>query len=99
LTKLTNVDDKSKKYIEVGDQDSKIKKAFDLVLLIAKSKKITVVAVELMKKFLDTYSDIIQAYDKQNKDIYVSRIKDAIQSSITMIDKETNLKNKMNILK
>jgi len=90
--------DTSKRFIELDAMDTKIKKAFDLVILISKSKKITVITAELIQSFINIYNDIISKYDKENKQIYGSRLKDSLQASMLNLDEMTKLKRKMNIL-
>lgn len=89
----------SKRYIQSDDMDSKIKKAFDLVIAISTSKKMTINAIELMQKFIEVYSEIIIKYDKENKDIYSSRFKDAMEKSLYFVGEVTKLKEKMGVLK
>jgi len=86
-------------YIKSDDVDSKKKKAFDLLLLTAKSKKITFTTVEKIQEFLKIYKEIITEFDTQNKEIYNSRFNDAIALALKNIDKITEFKNKMNILR
>ena len=85
-------------YIQESDMDSKKKKAFDLVLLIAKSKKITFKTVDEIQKFIQTYTPIIQAYDTEYKEIYTSRFSDAITLALANMQTMSNLKAKMDIL-
>jgi len=88
----------SKRYIEIDDMDSKIKKSFDLVISIASHSKITVVAVELIQDFITLYDDVIAKFDKDNKQIYESKLKDALSRAIGNIGEMSDLKRKMNIL-
>ena len=94
----TKNEETSKRYIELDDMDSKIKKAFDLVILLSKHKKMTVVAVELMQNFLELYDDIILKYDTDNKQIYALKIKDAIKIAIETINIRSSLQNEDNVL-
>ena len=88
----------SKRYIEIDDMDSKIKKGFDLVISIASHAKITVVAVELIQEFITLYDDVITKFDRDNKQIYESKLKDALQRAINNISEMADLKRKMNVL-
>jgi hypothetical protein len=87
-----------KRYIESDDMDSKIKKAFELVLAIAGHKKITVVVIEQIQEFMNIYSDIIIKFDRDNKQIYSSRLKKAISQGITTVNSMTVINTKMKIL-
>jgi len=99
LNKLVTPDSKTKNYyLQADDMDSKKKKAFDLVLSAAKNKKVNVVTVELIQKFMEVYKEIIANYDKEHKEIYESRFNDAIELALTNITQKTALKNKMDIL-
>jgi hypothetical protein len=99
MLKLTKEDSKNGcYYIKADDMAVKKKKAFDLVILIAKSKKITVVSIELIQKFVEQQRDIIEAYDKEFKEIYTSRFKDAITSALATIETLSQLQTKMNTL-
>jgi len=96
VKKLLIVDEKtSKRYIEIDDMDSKIKKGFDLILSILNHKKISVVAVELVQKFIDLYSDVLIKYDTENKDIYASRLKDASGVAIKNINTKTEVSKRI----
>ncbi len=99
MNRLIIQDKKTKEYyIKSDDMDSKKKKAFDLVLLIAKNKKISLVAIEQIQKFVLLYKNIITLYDKENKDIYASRFVDAIKFALASIAEKAALKNKMDLL-
>ncbi len=99
MQRLTTEDEKSKKYyLKADDMDSKKKKAFDLIIAISQNKKINFVTVELIQKFVEIYSDIIEQYDTEHKEIYSSRFVDAVNVALANIDKKVVLQNKMNIL-
>ena len=99
LRKLMDKDEKtSKRYIESGDMDSKIKKAFDLILVIATHSKITVTIVEQIQEFIELYKDIIVKFDTENKQIYASKLKDALVKSIDNVAQKAKLDHKMKVL-
>lgn len=95
---VTKNDETSKYYISADDMESKIKKGFDLVLMIAKHKKITVSTVEYIKEFLNVYEEILNTYDTTNKQIYTMRIKEALDNAVNSINGMAELKRKMNLL-
>lgn len=95
---LTQHGDSSKRFLEVDDADVKIKKAFDLVIMIAKSKKITIETVEMISNFIELYADLIEKYDKQNKDIYKNKLKDALALALANMEKITELKRKSAVI-
>jgi hypothetical protein len=94
----TKNEETSKRYIEIDDMDSKIKKAFDLVILLSNHRKITVVAVELMQNFLELYDDVILKYDTENKQIYASKLKDAVKIAIENINKMSIIQKENSVL-
>jgi len=99
MQRLTTEDMHTKKlYIQSDDMDSKKKKAFDLVLTIAQHKKINLEVVELIQKFSEIYKDIIDAFDREYKEIYNSRFVDAIHLGLANINKKRALANKMRLL-
>jgi hypothetical protein len=99
MKKLTLEDVQSEqRYLHIDDMDTKIKKAFDLVLLIAVHKKISVKTVEYIQEFLEVYKEIIQSFDTRNKQIYGSKLSDALKTAINGVNAIEELKNKMKIL-
>jgi len=99
LEKLIKKEKESDKhYINSDDMDSKKKKAFDLVLTVMSNKKINIQSVELTQKFLEVYQELINEYDREHKEIYLSRLKDAIANAVVMIGIVSDMTNKMNVL-
>ena len=98
VKKLITVDDKTlKRYIEPDDMDSKIKKGFELIISILVHKKVTVVAVERVQIFIEMYSDILTKYDADNKEIYASRLKDAVKTAIKNIETKAEVSKKIRV--
>ena len=95
---LVSKDSKNKRFIENDAMDSKIKKAFDLVLIIAKNKRMNIDIVELIGTFIELYTDIITKYDRDNKQIYASKLKDAAKNSLATMQTMTDLNHKMKVL-
>jgi hypothetical protein len=87
-----------KLYIQMDDMDQKKKKAFELIFLISKSKKITIETVELMQKFTVLYVDIIKKFDQDYKEIYESKLGDAIKHALVNLNELAELQKKINIL-
>lgn len=90
--------EKDELYIKTDDMDTKKKKAFELILLIANSKKISLENVEMIQKFIETYKEIIDDYDTKNKDIYSSRLKKAIETAIVNVQTITHLQKRLDVL-
>jgi hypothetical protein len=85
-------------FLDNDDDDSKLKKAFDLVITISKSRQVSVKAMEQIAEFYKTYEKLIYEYDRRHKDIYSERIKKAVETAMMMIEGKAALKNKMQIL-
>lgn len=87
----------SKRYLQPDDMESKIKKAFELVLTISTSNKMSVETIELIQEFIIVYKDIIVKYDRDNKQIYGSRLTDSINKSIMIVSQvaDYNLRSKI----
>jgi len=99
LQKLISLDDATKKhYINADDMDSKKKKAFDLVISTMSNSKITVESMELVQEFMKIYKDIIDTYDRENKQIYASKFEDGIGVGMLTLDKLLQMSQKTSIL-
>lgn len=99
LKKLTAInEDTSKRYLELDDMDSKVKKAFELVLSIASDNKINIDSVELIQEFTNLYSDIIAKYDTENKQIYGSKLKNSIENAILTVNARLEFNQKHSVL-
>ena len=99
LKRLTTRDSQtSKRYIELDDMDVKVKKGFDLIITIAQHKKITVVAIELIVEFIHLYEDVIEKFDEENKQIYKSKLKEALDVALKNMDGISKLKKKLGLL-
>ena len=100
LKKMTSQDEKtSKRYIEIDDMDVKKKKAFDLIITISTHNMLSIECVDLIKKFVDMYEDIIIKFDKDNKQIYASRLNSAVKNAILTINAKSEIENKRQVLK
>nr|WP_321267264.1 hypothetical protein [uncultured Sulfurimonas sp.] len=99
LNKLLEVDAKtSKRYIDISDNDSKIKKCFDLVLIILTNKKITITAIELVNQFIENSKEIIQKFDQENKQIYSSKFKNHMDLALNNINTRSEMQRKMGVI-
>ncbi|WP_304545208.1 hypothetical protein [Sulfurimonas microaerophilic] len=93
------INDKGEYYLKQDDMDSKKKKAFELILLISKSKKISLESLELIEKFIEVYKEIIDEYDGKYKEIYHSRFRKAIEVAIINIQTISQVNKKLDVLK
>ncbi len=98
MRRLNSKDVDEKRFIEMDAMDSKKKKAFDLVILISKSKKVTIVTSEEIQKFSENYEDIIGKFDTDNKQIYGSLLKDALAGAIATISSMAEMNRKSTVL-
>lgn len=98
LKRLTH-EEHEKRFIEKDDNDIKLRKAFELVITAANSKKMSVEAVELIQKFITMYKDIIEDYDTRNQQIYMHKLTKAIELSIAMVEQISGFINKMAVIK
>jgi len=99
MKKLTLVNENtSNMYLKNDDMDSKKKKAFDLIILILKHNKVSINIIEIIQQFLNIYDEIIKQYDKDNKQIYESMIKDQISTATDKIDFKSDMAEKMRTL-
>ncbi|MEA2098731.1 MAG: hypothetical protein U9P72_01220 [Campylobacterota bacterium] len=98
MSRLVSKDSASKRFIESDAMDSKIKKAFELVLLIASSKKMTVATTKLIENFISLYGDLIMKFDTDNRQIYDSKLKNSLILAIENVAKISVYKNKREIL-
>lgn len=98
MRRLISKDANGHRFIETDAMDSKKSKAFELVILIASSKKVTIVSSELIQEFMETYKDLIAQVDKENMQIYASRLKDALVKSIVTLEQMTAINKKLGVL-
>jgi hypothetical protein len=99
LERLTDDINEKRAFLSSEDDDTKLKKAFELILYISKNKYITLKAIEYIAKFYNKYENLIKDYDKKHKEIYQDRIKKSIDTAQATIDAKVSLQNKMNMLK
>ncbi|WP_373071875.1 hypothetical protein [Sulfurimonas sp.] len=85
-------------YLKEDDMDSKMKKVFELVILILSNKKISIYGLEISQKFLETYEKIIKKYDKENKQIYENKIKESISKAADKINFKSDVADRMRTL-
>lgn len=98
MRKLVSKNSNEKRFIESDAMDSKIKKAFDLVILISTNKKVNLVTLELMQEFIVLYEDIIVKYDTDNKQIYDDKLKNALAYCLATVETLTEMNKKMSVL-
>ncbi len=98
LKRLISKINNSRYYLDESDDDSKLKKTFDLVLELSKNRKVNFESVELIANFLSVYSGLIKNYDIKYKEIYQDRLNQAIENATTMVEAKVSLDNKKKLL-
>ena len=99
MNKLLTRDEKTqKRYIEIDDMDSKMKKGFELVLSIASHKRVSLTSVEQIQEFMTLYKDVILKFDTDNKQIYSSKLKNSLEKSLQTIQTMAEVNNKAKLL-
>ena len=98
IRRLSSQINNSRYYLDESDDDTKLKKAFDLVLEISKSRKVTFKTVELIAEFIKIYDKLICNYDKNHKDIYYDRLEKSLNIATTMVEAKALLDNKKKLL-
>ena len=98
MNKLTLADSSTNKlYILEDDMDSKKKKAFELVLMITKNKKLNFTVLETIQNFTHIYAELIAKYDADNKEIYATRFKDILKQAVAGFAELAKDQDKMKI--
>ena len=95
---ITRDENTSKRYIEIDDMDSKVKKGFELVLSVAAHKKVTVTTVEQIQEFITLYEDVILKFDTAYKQIYSSRLRDSLANSLQTVEMMSDANRRANLL-
>jgi len=98
LKRLLSKRDKEHYFLDERDDDSKLKKAFELVMLCARNKGVTFKAMELIAQFAKQYAGLIKAYDRKHKEIYEERLKKSVEKANEIIEAKIALRDKMNLL-
>ncbi len=98
LRRLVSKINDERYFLDASDDDSKLKKGFELVIACAKSNKVTLKAMELIAEFANLYAKLIKEYDRKYKEIYEERMKKAIESASEIIEAKVALQNKMNMI-
>lgn len=95
---ITKNEDTMKRYIEIDDMDTKIKKGFELVLSVASHKKVTVTTVEQIQAFIVLYEDLILKFDKEYKQIYETRLNNGLEQALKTVDIMADVNRKEDVL-
>ena len=99
LRRLLAVDEKTdKRYLDIEDMDSKIKKGLDLIISILANKKLSIEAIEVAVELYEVSKEMIKKYDTDNKQIYLSKISESINKAIENMNKKTDIQRKMGII-
>lgn len=100
LKLLLKVDKKTNtRYLKIDDHDAKIKKGFDLVIAISTHSLITFPVIKLLQDFIEAHKDIIEKFDRDNKQTYQSKLKKAVENAILTIGMIADINNASDVLK
>lgn len=103
LERFTTREKPSDKYpngkceVELDDNDIRIKKAFDIILLVAKSSTLSMEGIEKMEAFREMHTDVIEKFDKNNAQTYEHKLKEAVANAIIMVETKKGIENSLNI--
>lgn len=103
LNRFTSQEKPSDKYpngkrmVELDDNDVRIKKAFDIILLLSKSSHLSMESVEKMERFRELHCDVIEKFDKQNAQTYEHKLKEAIANAIILVEAKKGIENSLNV--
>jgi len=99
LKRLLEVDEKThKRYVDIEDMDSKIRKGLDLIINILTNKKLSVEAIEAAIELFEASKEMIEKYDTENKQIYHSKIREALNKAIETINMKSEIQRKMGVI-
>ncbi|MEO1953676.1 MAG: hypothetical protein ABGW74_03125 [Campylobacterales bacterium] len=100
LEHLLKVDKKTNtRYLKIDDNDAKIKKGFDLAIAISTHSLITFPVIKLLQDFIEAHKDIIEKFDRNNKQTYRSKLKKAVENAIITIGMIADINNASDVLK
>ena len=100
LESLIRLDKKTNtRYLKIDDDDTKIKKGFDLAIAISTNNLITFPVIKTLQEFVDVYSEIIKKFDIDNKQTYEGKLKKAVENAILTIGAIADIHNSSDLLK
>jgi len=100
LNSLIRLDKKTnQRYLKMDDHDGKIKKGFDLAILISTHNLITFPVIKTLQEFEEVYKNLIDKFDTDNKQTYKGKIKKAIQNAVLTIGVIADIHNSSDLLK
>jgi hypothetical protein len=100
LNSLIKLDKKTNtRYLKMDDNDAKIKKGFDIAIVISTHSLITFPVIKMLQEFEEVYKDIIEKFDTDNKQTYKSKLKKAVQNAVLTIGAIADIHNSSDLLK
>jgi len=88
---------KGKRLLELNDNDVRVKKAFDVVVLLSSNLLLSLEGVEKLEKFRMLHEDVIEQFDKRNAQTYNHKLKDAIAQAIVMVEAKKGLEKRLDV--
>ena len=86
-----------KRMVDIDDNDIRVKKAFDIILLLSKNTLLQMQSVEKMERFRILHEDVIEKFDKQNAQTYSHKLKEAIANAIILVEAKKGIENSLNV--
>lgn len=71
---------------QIGHMSEELKAGFDIVLSIARNKKITLLTTDLIFDFIKSFEEVIHNYDRQSAQTYYHKLINAYEKSIELVN-------------
>ncbi len=86
---------KGRREFESSDRPERLKKAFDLVIIISRHPRSNIKTMKAIQTFLKTYMDVITAYDKANSTEYKKKLLQSFRLGLLNIERRIQRKKRM----
>ncbi len=73
---------------KIGDMSEELRVGFDIVLSIARNKKIDLPTTDLILEFVKQYEEVIHFFDRQSAQTYHHKLLRAYENSVDMVKKK-----------
>jgi hypothetical protein len=82
---------------KIGTMSEDQKTGFDIVLAIARNKKIYFQTTDLIYEFIKYYEEVIHYYDRQSAQTYYHKLVTAYEKSVSMVNKKLEIEQEIRI--
>lgn len=76
---------------KIGDLAEELRMGFDIVLSIARNKKISPSTTDLIFTFIKQFAEVIESYDRQSAQTYYHKLLRAYENSVDMVKKKQEI--------